>query len=110
MAQDTAPHPVLPAAAGPGRALQELEGPPVELRNRNAIELDPFEAANIDGSHGFSGLVARLGVGVNTADGAEVVFDGVLVERVGAGVFVGGEQTKVFPGDEPQERTLALAD
>jgi hypothetical protein len=75
--------------------------------NRHALQVDSLKAANIDGSHpvalGIGGFPKR----VNATRLAKPVLDDVLVERVRTDVLIRCQHVQLFPGDKPQERSLA---
>ncbi len=80
-----------------------LQRPSIELMYRNCREVDAFETPKVDCSHTMALGVYTLAVRVDTASGAETVFDDVLVECISAcGVF-GSEQGQIVPGDEPEQ-------
>jgi len=55
-----------------------LQRPSVEVLNRNAFQVDSFEAANIDCRHPIAIGIGTFSVGVNAAGLAKAVFDDVL--------------------------------
>jgi hypothetical protein len=82
---------------------------PVEVLNRNAIQIDSFEAANIDCGYPIAPRIGAFAVGVNAACPAKAVLDHVLVESVRADVPIRCEHAQLFAGHEPQERSFARA-
>jgi hypothetical protein len=76
----------------------------------NLLELDAFEATDVDCSYDIAIGIDALAVGMHATLGTEAVFDGVLVERVSAGVLVWRQKPQLVARDEPHERALALAD
>jgi hypothetical protein len=54
----------------------------VEMLNRNGIQIDSFEAANINCGRPVALGIGAFSVRVNTTRLAKAVFDNVLVERV----------------------------
>jgi hypothetical protein len=69
---------------------------PVEVLNRNAVQVDSFEAANIDCGHPVALWIGAFSVRVNTARLAKAVLDNVLVERVRADVLFRCEHVQLF--------------
>jgi len=84
-----------------------LQRPSVEVLNRNAFQVDSFEAANIDCRHPIAIGIGTFSVGVNAAGLAKAVFDDVLVERVRADVLFRCEHVQLFARHKPQERPFA---
>ena len=91
-------------------AVERLERSAVELRHGYGCKIDVFQAANVDRGHAIALGIAALAIGVDAADRTEHVLDGVLVEGVAGGVLLGREQLQLVAGNEPEQRTLALAD
>ena len=75
-----------PSAATKGSAAPISQRSPVEMLNRNAIQINSFETANIDGGYSIALWIRAFAVWVNAASPAKAVFDDVLVERVCADV------------------------
>lgn len=82
-----------------------LERTAVEMFYGKRREVDIFEAADIDSGHAVTSGVNPLAIRVNAADRAKPVFDDVLVELVGAGVFFRSEQAKPVTRNKPEQRT-----
>jgi hypothetical protein len=61
--------------------------PAVEVLDRNAFQVDSFEAANIDRAHAIALGIDAFAIGVNAAGLAKAVFDNVLIEGIGADVL-----------------------
>jgi hypothetical protein len=61
--------------------------PAVEVLNRDAFQVDSFEAANIDGAHSIALRIDAFSVRVNATRLAKAVFDDVLVEGICTDVF-----------------------
>jgi hypothetical protein len=78
--------------------------------DRDGRKVDALDATDVDGSHGIALRVRTFAVRMHATDRAEPVLDGVLVERVAACRIVGREEMKLLPWNEPEQRTLALAD
>jgi hypothetical protein len=87
----------LPALSG-GLALQR---PSVEVLNRNASQVDFFEASNIDGGDPISLWIDAFSEWMNAARKAKAVLDDVLVERVSADPLIRCKQSQLVPGDKP---------
>ena len=82
----------------------------VEGRHLQPGQLHTRQAAHVDGHHLRTGLgVSRLAVRRDPADGAEVVADVVLVERVGRQVAFGRLQHQRLARGEPQQTTAPAA-
>src|SRR5262250_2279235 len=77
------------------------------MLNRNAIQVNAFETANIDGGYSIAVWIRAFAVWVNAASPAKTVFDDVFVERVCAAVVFRREQVKLFARHKPQERSFA---
>jgi hypothetical protein len=87
-----------------------LQGPAVEVLNRNTFQIDSVKAANIDGSYPVAFWIGAFPIRVNAARPAEAVLDDVLVERVRADVLVGREHVQLFARHKPQEGSFAGTD
>ena len=85
------------------------EGAAVEVLDRNGVEVDAFEAPDVDGSHVIAFRVHALGVRMNPAGRAGPMLDDVLVERIRRRAAFRCQETKLAPRHEPQPRTLARA-
>jgi hypothetical protein len=81
--------------------------PPVEVLNRNAIQVNSFKAANIDGAHSIALWIGAFAVRVNATGSAKMVLDNVLVERICAEVLFRRQQAKLFARHKPHERSFA---
>jgi hypothetical protein len=84
-----------------------LQRPSVEVLNRNAFQVNSFEAANIDCGHPTALWVGAFSVRVNAARLAKTVLDDVLVERVRAEVLFRCEHVQLLARYKPQERSFA---
>lgn len=81
--------------------------PSVELLNRNALQVDSFEAANVDRGNRIALWIDAFPVRVNAASSAKAVLDHVLVERVCADVLFRAEQAQLLARHKPEKRSLA---
>src|SRR5262249_15377475 len=86
-----------------------LELRSVEVLHRERPGIHAFDAAHVDRGDGVALPVARLGIRMRAARGAEAVADRVLVEEVRGRVRIRGEEPELRLRDEPEERSLALA-
>jgi hypothetical protein len=77
------------------------------MLNRHALQVDSFEAANIDRSRRAAFGIDSFRVWVNATGGAKAMFDNVLVESVRADVCFRCEQVQLIPRDKPEERSFA---
>jgi len=93
----------------PIHLLLVLQRSPVKMLNRNATQVNAFEAANIDGGYSIAFRIRAFPVWVNAARRAKAVLDNVLVERVCADKVFPCEQVKLCARDKPQERSFARA-
>jgi hypothetical protein len=84
-----------------------LQRPSVEVLNRNAFQVNSFEAANIDYGHPIALGIGAFSVRVNAALLAKVVLDNVLVERVRANVLFRCAHAQLLARHKPQERSFA---
>ena len=73
----------------------------VEVLNRNAFQIDSFEAANIDCRHPIAFGIGAFSVRMNAARLTKSVLDNVLVERVRADVFFRCERMQLFTRHKP---------
>src|SRR5689334_3463841 len=73
------------------------------------LEVDPFDAAHVDGRHGLPVRSGSLAERSRAARGTEVVLDDVLVEHVRRHVLGLRPQLELLARHEPQQRSLALA-
>src|SRR5689334_20979610 len=76
----------------------------VEVRDLDLVELDPFEAAHVDGGYRIAFRVAAVGVGMDAARRAEAMPDDVLVELVDVRGVLGSLQLQRHARHEPEER------
>jgi hypothetical protein len=90
------------SAATKGSASLISQRPSVEVLNRNAFEVDSFEAANIDCGHPIALWIAAFSVRVYATRLTKAVLDNVLVERVRADVLFRGEHVQLFARHKPQ--------
>jgi hypothetical protein len=81
--------------------------PSVKVLNRNASQVDFFEAANIDRGDPISFWIDAFSVRMNAARPAKAVLDDLLVERVRADVLIRCKQPQPVPGNKPQKRSFA---
>src|SRR6185369_8070583 len=81
----------------------------VEMGDGDGRKIDAFQAANIDRSHLVSFGILAFGVGVDAACRAEAMLQEMLVEQVDARIFFRRGELERTPGNEPEERSLALA-
>src|SRR5690606_23164951 len=72
----------------------------IEVLDGYRRQVDVFDAVNIDRGHRVTLRIVGFAIRMNAADGAEAVFDRVLVERIGTRRVFGCEQMKLFPRDE----------
>jgi hypothetical protein len=79
----------------------------VEVLDRNAFQVDSFEATNIDCGRPITLWIGPFSVRMNTAGLAKAVFDDVLVERVRADILFRCEHAQLFPWHKPKERSFA---
>src|SRR6266403_6139370 len=84
-----------------------LHRPSVEVLNWNALQINSFEAANIDCGHPIALWIGPFSVGMNAAGLAKAVLDDVLVEGVRADILFRCEHVQLFPWHKPQERSFA---
>jgi hypothetical protein len=82
----------------------------VEALNRNALQVNAFEAANIDCRHPIALWIGAFSVRVNATCPAKAVLDNVLVESVRAAVLFGCEQVQPIARHKPQERSFTGTD
>lgn len=75
----------------------------VEVGDGNTRQVDSFQAPNINGGHAIALWIRSLSVRVYPTNGTEAMLDHVLVERVGARVFLERQEAKAIAGDGPQE-------
>jgi hypothetical protein len=75
--------------------------------NRNAFQVDSFEAANIDCGDPITLWIDALAIRVNAARLAKAVLDNPLVERVRADVLFRREHVQLFARHKPQKRSFA---
>jgi DNA-directed RNA polymerase subunit N (RpoN/RPB10) len=75
----------------------------VEVLNRNAFQVNSFEAANIDCGHPVAFWIGTFSVRVNATRLAKAVLDDLLVERVRADVLFRCEHVELFARHKPQE-------
>jgi hypothetical protein len=79
----------------------------VEVLNRNAFQVDSFQAANINCGHSIALWIGAFTVRVNATGLAKMVLDNVLVECIRAEVPIRREQAKLLARDKPHERSFA---
>jgi len=96
----------------PSRATKESvslisQRPSVEVLNRNGLEVDSFEAANIDCGDPVALWIGAFSVRVNAARPAKAVLDNALVEHVRADVLFRCEQAQLVARHKPQQRSFA---
>jgi hypothetical protein len=96
-----------PSASGKEWASLISQRPSVEVLNRNAFQVDSFEAANIDRAHLVTLWIGTFSVRVYAARRAKAVLDDMLVERVRADVLVRCEHVQLIARHEPKERSFA---
>jgi hypothetical protein len=73
----------------------------------NALQINSFDAANIDCGHPIAFGIDPFTVGMNSAGLAKAVLDDVLVEGVRADILFRCEHVQLFPWHKPQERSFA---
>ena len=76
--------------------------------NRHGLEVDIFQAANVDRSHAIALRIGALAEGMYAADRTESMLDYVLIEGIGAHVLLRRHEMQARARDEPHEGTLAL--
>jgi hypothetical protein len=74
--------------------------------NRNAFQVDSFEAANIDCGHPIALWISAFSIWVNAARLAKAVLDNVLVKRVRPDVLFRCEQAQLVARHKPQKRSF----
>jgi hypothetical protein len=77
------------------------------MLNRHTVQVNSFEAANIDCSHPIALWIGALSVRVNTTGLAKAVLDNMFVEGVRAKVLFRCEQVQLVARHEPQKRPFA---
>jgi len=75
--------------------------------NRNAFQVDSFEAANIDCGDPIALWIDAFSVRMNAARLAKAVLDDSLVERVRADVPFRCEHVQLIARHKPQKRSFA---
>jgi len=91
-------------------SLPLLQRTTIEVLRRDRVRIDTFEAADIDGSHGFSLRISTFPVGMDPAIRTKTVLDYMLVEGVCTDHLFRAEQLQPLAGDEPQHRSFAGTD
>ena len=71
------------------------------MLNRDFLQIDSFETANIDCGHPITFWISAFSVRMNAARLAKSVPDNVLVERVRADVFFRCERMQLFTRYKP---------
>jgi hypothetical protein len=73
----------------------------VEMLHRDSVQVDAFEAANIDRRYPIAILIGSFSIRVNAAVCAKAMLDNVLVKSVSGDIFLAGEQTEPVARHEP---------
>src|SRR5918994_3252344 len=81
--------------------------PSVEVLNRNLLQFDSFQAADVDCGHPVTLWIGAFSVRVNATRLAKSVFDNMLVERVCADVIFRCAHVELVARHKPQERSFA---
>ena len=82
----------------------------VEVLNRNACQVNPFDAPNIDCSDLVPLGIGAFAVWMDTACLTKAMLDHLLVESVGSDLLFRREHSQLFARHKPQERSLARTD
>src|SRR5262245_38463937 len=81
----------------------------VHLLHRNLLDVEVFQAADVDRGHRVAGAILAPGKRLDAAMLAEAVLDDVLVERIGSEIRLAAQQREFFPRGEPQQPAASRA-
>ncbi len=96
------------AASTRNAASFPLKTSSVDLGDRQAIEIDIRQAANIDRRH-RPGLALAVGIGRNSTVGTEMMLDDVFVELIGRYGSGGGLERQIFARHEGEKSAAPAA-